>query len=149
MYRICTEYKIEKLSLREKTDHDAIKWYRKYHQAKCDSLFFNKLKPAKNFDEKLNQLAKQSAQGVEEAGRFFQEKGGQAINFIGEKGKDIKLDQVASSAKEGIQKAGSDIAAGAVQLKEHLIKQEFSKKIFSFFGGKKNEEGAGKLDEEP
>lgn len=58
LYRICTEYKIEKLSLREKTEHDAVKWYRKYHQAKCDSLFFNKSKPAKNFEERMGQVAK-------------------------------------------------------------------------------------------
>lgn len=76
---------------------------------------------------------------------FLKDKGGQAFNFIGEKGKEIKLDQVASSAKEGLSKAGTSIATGAVELKEHIIKQEFTKKIFSFFGGKKSEE-SGKLD---
>lgn len=72
---------------------------------------------------------------------FLKDKGGQAINFIGEKGKEIKLDQVANQAKEGLTKAGTTIATGANDLKEHLIKQELTKKIFSFFGGKKSNEG--------
>ena len=48
---------------------------------------------------------------------FLKDKGGQAINFIGEKGKEIKLDQVASSAKDGLSKAGTSIATGASELK--------------------------------
>lgn len=51
-------------------------------------------------------------------------------------------------AKEGLSKAGSTVALGAKDLKEHLIKQEFTKSIMGFFSGKKKEE-EGKLDTTP
>ena len=61
-------------------------------------------------------------------------------NFIGEKSKDIKLSEMGSHVKETFIIGASTVATEAKELKEHIIKQEFAKKIFSFFGGKKEEE---------
>ena len=56
MFEICKEYGIEKLNLREKTSHDAMKWYKKRHLAMMDDMPFDGMKPPKDMDERINQL---------------------------------------------------------------------------------------------
>ena len=51
MFNITKEYAIEKLSLKEKVNSDALKWYRLMHLARMDNVSFEKMKPPKNIEE--------------------------------------------------------------------------------------------------
>ena len=54
MFKITKEYSIEKWTLKEKCQHDCMKWYKKMHLARMDDVPFDKMKPPKDFQEGLN-----------------------------------------------------------------------------------------------
>ena len=87
-------------------------------------------------------MKSQAFKEANSAGKFMQEGVGKVGSFFQEKSKDVTTDNI----KTGAASLGTNIAAGATDLKEHLIKAELGKKIFSFFGTKKEE--GGKLDED-